>query len=77
MGKAVSLAAQHAEAVHKPFAIVPLDGSNSSQIASTDVEHQNIAPLTLLVHALASMRAGGMLLHPSEWAAYQAAEHGR
>ena len=77
MGSSVIVAGQHAEAVHAPFAIVPLDGSSSGLSASTVVEQQNPALLTLLVQALASMRAGGMLLHPSEWAAYQAAENGK
>ena len=36
------------------------------------------APLSMILETLASIRAGGQLLHASEWAAYEAAiESGR
>ena len=45
---------------------------------SAAAESHEPAPLSMILETLASMRAGGQLLHASEWAAYEAAiESGR
>ena len=47
------------------------------QVSAADEPHEP-APLSLILETLASLRAGGQLLHASEWVAYEAAiESGR